>query len=69
MSLRVEQVDSDAGPVMFEVHVTWNTGDTRMKRFFSRLECDAYAKTVLEGLDARASRHTIFSWNHNDTDE
>lgn len=68
MSLRVEQVDSDIGPVMYEVHATWNTGDTKMRRFFSRLDCDAYAKGLLEGLDARANRNTIFSWTHNDTD-
>lgn len=67
-SVRVEQVDTEAGPTLYEVHALWDTGPWRVRTFFSHAEAQRYSQGLLEGLDAVADRNTIFEWHHNDTD-
>jgi hypothetical protein len=70
MSVRVDEVPNDAGPLMYEVFALWSaSGWAKPKQFFTMGEARAYASTLLDGLDVNRPRSTIFHWAVNAGDD
>lgn len=64
-SVRVDEVPTMAGPVMYEVHALWTLkGWAQPRTFFSADAAQSYARGLLDGLDVGRQRRTILHWTY-----